>query len=197
MTLMQKITLISLKFLFIVMLMLCWLTRISFGYELNKNIVYYDGFIQGYLYKEIEDWSIICEVKNNDRCLLTQFLEIQIDESTQTFLVFIIKEMNKNYLVLRSKLNDESQSSKGDIIKIMALSNSGNEKFELMNTNCTMDYCEYAGLIPDDFLNKLKNKDDFMIGVGNKINEKNIGIMIEMNGFPEMFQALSKNEIKN
>ncbi len=105
--------------------------------------------------------------------------------------------MNKNYLVLRSKLNDESQSSKGDIIKIMALSNSGNEKFELMNTNCTMDYCEYAGLIPDDFLNKLKNKDDFMIGVGNKINEKNIGIMIEMNGFPEMFQALSKNEIKN
>ena len=194
---MQKITLISLKFLFIVMLMLCWLTRMSFGYELNKNIVYYDGFIEGYLYKEIEDWSIICEVKNNDRCLLTQFLEIQIDESTQTFLVFIIKEMNKNYLVLRSKLNDESQSSKGDIIKIMALSNSGNEKFELMNTNCTMDYCEYAGLIPDDFLNKLKNKDDFMIGVGNKINEKNIGIMIEMNGFPEMFQALSKNEIKN
>lgn len=197
MTLMQKITLISLKFLFIVMLMLCWLTRMSFGYELNKNIVYYDGFIQGYLHKEIEDWSIICEVKNNDRCLLTQFLEIQIDESTQTFLVFIIKEMNKNYLVLRSKLNDESQSTKGDIIKIMALSNSGNEKFELMNTNCTMDYCEYAGLIPDDFLNKLKNKDDFMIGVGNKINEKNIGIMIEMNGFPEMFQALSKNEIKN
>jgi invasion protein IalB len=169
----------------------------SFGYELNKNIVYYDGFIQGYLHKEIEDWSIICEVKNNDRCLLTQFLEIQIDESTQTFLVFIIKEMNKNYLVLRSKLNDESQSSKGDIIKIMALSNSGNEKFELMNTNCTMDYCEYAGLIPDDFLNKLKNKDDFMIGVGNKKNNKNIGIMIEMNGFPEMFQALSKNEIKN
>ena len=124
MTLMQKITLISLKFLFIVMLMLCWLTRMSFGYELNKNIVYYDGFIQGYLYKEIEDWSIICEVKNNDRCLLTQFLEIQIDESTQTFLIFIIKEMNKNYLVLRSKLNDESQSSKGDITKIMALSNS-------------------------------------------------------------------------
>ena len=197
MTLMQKITLISLKFLFIVMLMLCWSTRMSFGYELNKNIVYYDGFIQGYLHKEIEDWSIICEVKNSDRCLLTQFLEIQIDESTQTFLVFIIKEMNKNYLVLRSKLNDESQSSKGDIIKIMALSNSGNEKFELMNTNCTMDYCEYAGLIPDDFLNKLKNEDDFMIGVGNKINEKNIGIMIEMNGFPEMFQALSKNEIKN
>ena len=197
MTLMQKITLISLKFLFIVMLMLCWLTRMSFGYELNKNIVYYDGFIQGYLHKEIEDWSIICEVKNNDRCLLTQFLEIQIDESTQTFLVFIIKEMNKNYLVLRSKLNDESQSSNGDDIKIMALSNSGDQKFELMNTNCTMDYCEYAGVIPDVFLEKLKNKDDFMIGVGNKKNKKNIGIMIEMKGFPDMFQTLSKNEIKN
>ena len=196
MTLMQKITLISLKFLFIVMLMLCWLTRMSFGYELNKNIVYYDGFIQGYLHKEIEDWSIICEVKNNDRCLLTQFLEIQIDESTQTFLVFIIKEMNKNYLVLRSKLNDESQSSNGDDIKIMALSNSGDQKFELMNTNCTMDYCEYAGVIPDVFLEKLKNKDDFMIGVGNKKNKKNIGIMIEMKGFPDMFQTLSKNEIK-
>ena len=194
---MQKITLISLKFLFIVMLMLCWLTRMSFGYELNKNIVYYDGFIQGYLHKEIEDWSIICEVKNNDRCLLTQFLEIQIDESTQTFLVFIIKEMNKNYLVLRSKLNDESQSSNGDDIKIMALSNSGDQKFELMNTNCTMDYCEYAGVIPDVFLEKLKNKDDFMIGVGNKKNKKNIGIMIEMKGFPDMFQTLSKNEIKN
>lgn len=194
---MQKITLISLKFLFIVMLMLCWLTRMSFGYELNKNIVYYDGFIQGYLHKEIEDWSIICEVKNNDRCLLTQFLEIQIDESTQTFLIFIIKEMNKNYLVLRSKLNDESQSSNGDDIKIMALSNSGDQKFELMNTNCTMDYCEYAGVIPDVFLEKLKNKDDFMIGVGNKKNKKNIGIMIEMKGFPDMFQTLSKNEIKN
>ena len=84
---MQKITLISLKFLSVIMLMLSCSTRMSFGYELNKNIVYYDGFIEGYLYKEIEDWSIICEVKNNDRCLLTQFLEIQIDESTQTFLV--------------------------------------------------------------------------------------------------------------
>ena len=197
MTLMQKITLISLKFLSVIMLMLSCSTRMSFGYELNKNIVYYDGFIEGYLYKEIEDWSIICEVKNNDRCLLTQFLEIQIDESKQTFLIFIIKEMNDNYLVLRSKLNDESQSSNGDITKIMALSNKGNLKFQLMNTKCTTDYCEYAGVIPDDFLKKLKNKDDFMIGVGYKKNKKNIGIMIEMNGFPEMFQALSKNEIKN
>ena len=145
---MQKITLISLKFLFIITLMLSCLTRMSFSYELNKNIVYYDGFIEGYLYKEIEDWSIICEVKNND-------------------------------------------------IKIIALSNTSNLKFELFKTKCTMDYCEYAGVIPGDFLEKLKNKDDFMIGVGNKKNEKNIGIMIEMNGFPEMFQALSKNEIKN
>ena len=134
MTLMQKITLISLKFLSVIMLMLSCSTRMSFGYELNKNIVYYDGFIEGYLYKEIEDWSIICEVKNNDRCLLTQFLEIQIDESKQTFLIFIIKEMNDNYLVLRSKLNDESQSSNGDVTKIMALSNAGNLKFQLMNT---------------------------------------------------------------
>ena len=92
MTLMQKITLISLKLLSVIMLMLSCSTRMSFGYELNKNIVYYDGFIEGYLYKEIEDWSIICEVKNNDRCLLTQFLEIQIDESKQTFLIFIIKD---------------------------------------------------------------------------------------------------------
>ena len=36
-----------------------------------------------------------------------------------------------------------------------------------------------------------------MVGVGNEKNNQNIGIMIEMNGFPEMFQALSKNEIKN
>ena len=92
MTLMQKITLISLKFLFIVMLMLCWLTRMSFGYELNKNIVYYDGFIQGYLHKEIEDWSIICEVKNNDRCLLTQFLEIQIDESLHRLFLYSLSK---------------------------------------------------------------------------------------------------------
>ncbi len=194
---MQKITLISLKFLFFITLMLSCLTRMSFSYELNKNIVYYDGFIEGYLYKEIEDWSIICEVKNNDRCLLTQFLEIQIDESKQTFLLLIIKEMNKNILVLRSKLSDETQSSNGDVAKIMALSNTSNLKFELFKTKCTMDYCEYAGVIPGDFLEKLKNKDDFMIGVGNKKNKKNIGIMIEMNGFPEMFQALSKNEIKN
>ena len=193
MTLMQKITLISLKFLFIIFSMLYWLSRMTFAYELNKNIIYYDGFIEGYLHKETEDWSIICEVKNNDRCLLTQFLEIEIDESNQTFLVFIIKEMNENYLVLRSKLNDESQSSNGDVIKIMALSNRGNLKFQLINTKCTTDYCEYAGVIPDDFLKKLKNNDDFMIGVGNKKNKKNIGIMIEMNGFPEMFQALSKN----
>ena len=194
---MQKITLTSLKFLFIVMLMLCWLTRMSFGYELNKNIVYYDGFIEGYLYKEIEDWSIICEVKNNDRCLLAQFLEIHIDESKHTLLISIIKERNENYLVLRSKLNHQSQSSWGDGTKIMALSNMSDLKFQLINTKCTTDYCEYAGVIPDDFLKKLKNKDDFMVGVGNEKNNQNIGIMIEMNGFPEMFQALHENEIKN
>ncbi len=194
---MQKITLTSLKFLFIIMLMLGCLTRMSSGYELNKNIVYYDGFIEGYLYKEIEDWSIICEVKNNDRCLLAQFLEIQIDESKHTLLISIIKERNENYLVLRSKLNDQSQSSEGDSAKIMALSNMSNLNFQLMNTKCTTDYCEYAGVIPDDFLEKLKNEDDFMVGVGNKKNNQNIGIMIAMNGFLEMFQALRENEIKN
>mgnify|MGYP001222079610 CR=1 FL=1 len=197
MTLMQKITLTSLKLFFIYMLMLNFLMRVSFGYELNKNIVYYDGFIEGYLYKEIEDWSIICEVKNNDRCLLAQFLEIQIDESKHTLLIFIIKEGNENYLVLRSKLYDQPQSSEGDGAKIMALSNMSNLKFQLMNTKCITDYCEYAGLIPDDFLKKLKNEDDFMIGVGNEKNSQNIGIMIEMNGFREMFQALRQNEIKN
>ncbi len=194
---MQKITLTSLKFLFIIMLMLGCLTRMSSGYELNKNIVYYDGFIEGYLYKEIEDWSIICEVKNNDRCLLAQFLEIQIDETKHTFLISIIKERNENYLVLRSKLNDQSQSSEGDSAKIMALSNMSNLNFQLMNTKCTTDYCEYAGVIPDDFLEKLKNESDFMVGVGNKKNNQNIGIMIAMNGFLEMFQALRENEIKN
>lgn len=177
--------------------MLSCLTRMSFGYELNKNIVYYDGFIEGYLYKEIEDWSIICEVKNNDRCLLVQFLEIHIDESKHTLLISIIKERNENYLVLRSKLNHQSQSSGEDGTKIMALSNMSDLKFQLMNTKCTTDYCEYAGVIPDDFLKKLKNKDDFMVGVGNEKNNQNIGIMIEMNGFPEMFQALHENEIKN
>ena len=95
---MQKITQTSLKFLFIIALMIGSFMRSSFGYELNKNIVYYDGFIEGYLYKEMEDWSIICEVKNNDRCLLTQFLEIQVDEDKQTFLIFIIKEMNEYIL---------------------------------------------------------------------------------------------------
>ena len=194
---MQKITRISVKFLCIIMLMLSCLTRMSFGYELNKNIVYYDGFIEGYLYKEIEDWSIICEVKNNDRCLLVQFLEIHIDESKHTLLISIIKERNENYLVLRSKLNHQSQSSGEDGTKIMALSNMSDLKFQLMNTKCTTDYCEYAGVIPDDFLKKLKNKDDFMVGVGNEKNNQNIGIMIEMNGFPEMFQALHENEIKN
>ena len=194
---MQKITRISVKFLCIIMLMLSCLTRMSFGYELNKNIVYYDGFIEGYLYKEIEDWSIICEVKNNDRCLLVQYLEIHIDESKHTLLISIIKERNENYLVLRSKLNHQSQSSGEDGTKIMALSNMSDLKFQLMNTKCTTDYCEYAGVIPDDFLKKLKNKDDFMVGVGNEKNNQNIGIMIEMNGFPEMFQALHENEIKN
>ena len=197
MTFMQKITLTSLKFFFIFMLMLNFSMRISFGYDLNKNIVYYDGFIEGYLYKENEDWSIICEVKNNDRCLLAQFLEIQIDESKHTLLISIIKERNENYLVLRSKLYDQSQSSEGDGAKIMALSNMSNLKFQLINTKCTTDYCEYAGVIPDDFLKKLKNEDDFMVGVGNKKNNQNIGIMIEMNGFLEMFQALRENEIKN
>ena len=132
MTLVQKITLISLKFLFITALMLSCLTRMSFSYELNKNIVYYDGFIEGYLYKEIEEWSIICEVKNNDRWLLTQFLEIQIDESKHTLLISIIKERNENYLVLRSKQYDQSQSSEGDDTKIMALSNMSNLKFQLI-----------------------------------------------------------------
>ncbi len=194
---MQKITLTSLKFFFIFMLMLNFSMRISFGYDLNKNIVYYDGFIEGYLYKENEDWSIICEVKNNDRCLLAQFLEIQIDESKHTLLISIIKERNENYLVLRSKQYDQSQSSEGDDTKIMALSNMSNLKFQLINTKCTTDYCEYAGVIPDDFLKKLKNEDDFMVGVGNEKNNQNIGIMIEMNGFLEMFQALRENEIKN
>ena len=197
MTYMQKITQTSLKFLFIIALMIGSFMRSSFGYELNKNIVYYDGFIEGYLYKEMEDWSIICEVKNNDRCLLTQFLEIQVDEDKQTFLIFIIKEMNENYLVFRSKLNDQSQTSYSDGTKIMALSNMSNLKFQLMNTKCTADYCEYAGVIPDDFLKKLKNEDDFMIGLGYKKNNKNIGIIIEMNGFAEMFEALRENKIKN
>ncbi len=197
MTYMQKITQISLKFLFIIALMIGSFMRSSFGYELNKNIVYYDGFIEGYLYKEMEDWSIICEVKNNDRCLLTQFLEIQVDEDKQTFLIFIIKEMNENYLVFRSKLNDQSQTSYSDGTKIMALSNMSNLKFQLMSTKCTADYCEYAGVIPDDFLKKLKNEDDFMIGLGYKKNNKNIGIIIEMNGFAEMFEALRENKIKN
>ncbi len=197
MTYMQKITQTSLKFLFIIALMIGSFMRSSFGYELNKNIVYYDGFIEGYLYKEMEDWSIICEVKNNDRCLLTQFLEIQVDEDKQTFLIFIIKEMNENYLVFRSKLNDQSQTSYSDGTKIMALSNMSNLKFQLMSTKCTADYCEYAGVIPDDFLKKLKNEDDFMIGLGYKKNNKNIGIIIEMNGFAEMFEALRENKIKN
>ena len=197
MTYMQKITQTSLKFLFIIALMIGSFMRSSFGYELNKNIVYYDGFIEGYLYKEMEDWSIICEVKNNDRCLLTQFLEIQVDEDKQTFLIFIIKEMNENYLVFRSKLNDQSQTSYSDGTKIMALSNMSNLKFQLMSTKCTADYCEYAGVIPDDFLKKLKNEDYFMIGLGYKKNNKNIGIIIEMNGFAEMFEALRENKIKN
>ena len=192
MTHMQKITQTSLKFLFIISLMIGCLMRMTFGYELNKNILYYNGLIEGYLFKEVRDWSIICEVKNIDRCLMTQFLEIQMDEYKQTFLIFIIKEMDENYLVLRSKLNDQSQPFYSDEVKIMALSNMSNLKFQLENTKCTADFCDYAGVIPDNFLIKLLNEDDFMIGLGDEENNKNIGIMIEMSGFPEMFKALPR-----
>ena len=190
--LMQIFTPTGLKYLLITLTIAC-LSSTAFGYELNKNIVYYKGFIEGYLHEEKGDWSIICELENNDRCLLTQFIEIKKEEAERTFLVFIIKEKGENYLGLRTKLDDKSELPNKSYETVMALSNINNIKFQLLNPRCTENFCEFIGVIPEEFQKKLQNEDDFIIGLGNKNTNANFGIMIEMNGFNEMFAALYEN----
>ena len=93
MTLKKKFITKELKFVFLIPLIIIYSMSLTFGYELNKNIIYYQGFIDGYLFKENENWSIICEPDNNERCLLTQFLEAVIVDERHTFLIFVIKDI--------------------------------------------------------------------------------------------------------
>lgn len=193
MTLKKKIITKGLKFIFLTPLIISYSMSLTFGYELNKNIIYYQGFIDGYLLKENENWSIICEADNNERCLLTQFLEASIVDDRHTFLIFVINEKNENILGVRTKPMAQSGSSNGVQSKVMVLSNEYNLKFQLLNTKCNQDFCEYIAAIPDKFMKKLKGEDNFIIGFYSEIKNGNLGIIVEMKGFAEMFDALSEN----
>ena len=183
----------GLKFVFLIPLIINYSISLTFGYELNKNIIYYQGFIDGYLFKENKNWSIICEADINERCLLTQFLEANIVDERHTFLIFVIIENNENFLGVRTKPVAQSGSSNGVQSKVMVLSNEYNLKFQLLNTKCNQDFCEYIAAIPDKFMKKLKSEDDFIIGFNSEIENGNLGIIVEMKGFAEMFDALSEN----
>ena len=193
MTLKKKIITKELKFVFLIPSIIIYSMSLTFGYELNKNIIYYQGFIDGYLFKENENWSIICEPDNNERCLLTQFLEASIVDERHTFLIFVIKENNENILGVRTKPMAQSGSSNGVQSKVMVLSNEYNLKFQLLNTKCNQDFCEYIAVIPDKFMKKLESEDNFIIGFNSEIKNGNLGIIVEMKGFVEMFDVLSEN----
>ena len=193
MTLKKKFIIKELKFVFLIPLIIIYSMSLTFGYELNKNIIYYQGFIDGYLFKENENWSIICEADNNWRCLVTQFLEANIVDDRHTFLIFVIKENNENIIGVRTKPMAQSGLSNGVESKVMVISNEYSLKFQLLNTKCNQDFCEYIAAIPDEFMKKLKSEDDFIIGFNSDIKNGNLGIIIEMKGFVEMFDALSEN----
>ncbi len=191
MTLKQKFTQAKQIFTIIALIIMGCPLSSAYSYELNKNIIYYKGFIDGYLFQEKDDWTIICEVQNNDRCLLTQFMEIEINGAKQTLLVYIISENNETYLGVRSKLNGLLHSTDGEDMLVMALSKIQDLKFQLLNTKCTKDFCEYIAVIPDKFMETLQKEDDFIIGINIKSDE-NIGVIIETSGFAEMFDSINK-----
>jgi len=177
--------------IFIILLLLSIFFKISStqSYELNKNIVYFQDIFKGILLEDRDKWSIVCEENNENNCILTQFLETKTDAIHIVLLVNIISDEDTNYIrIIIKKILNEVQIPED----IYIISKDKELVYNIKQTQCIDEQCEYIDQINPEFMSMLQENNDFIIGVAFQDLSLNIGSLVSGAEFSDLYSKIKQ-----